>query len=274
VLCVDIGSAFTKVALVDPAAGRLLATGEHPTTPGDLPAGVHAARGQAEAAAGVTATAVLACASTRGGTHDSARDSARPAGAEADRRVALTRDGHVVHVPAAEERPGGHRHVVVAAAARVSVREVFPRQATGSHVHATTPDAVRTGVALLARQGAVLVVDVGATTVDVYSAGPAGDVRHTAELVAGTGGAVAAALLAVRRHGVPPAPDDTTLLVGSGGLLRHDPAAAAGILSPLGHGRVAVDRDNVLFAAGLVAELAPRGAATLALRAGHETMGP
>lgn len=69
--------------------------------------------------------------------------------------------------------------------ARDAIREVFLRHVIGGKglsrgprfqrlVRTVTPDAVRTGVALLAAQqdqgGAVLVVDVGGATTDVYSA--------------------------------------------------------------------------------------------------------
>ncbi|TFV65382.1 glutamate mutase, partial [Blastococcus sp. CT_GayMR20] len=41
--CVDIGSTFTKAALVDPATGALLATAQSPTTLDDVVTGVLAA---------------------------------------------------------------------------------------------------------------------------------------------------------------------------------------------------------------------------------------
>ena len=43
VACVDIGSTFTKAALVDEATGELLATAQAPTTLDDVVTGVLAA---------------------------------------------------------------------------------------------------------------------------------------------------------------------------------------------------------------------------------------
>jgi uncharacterized protein (TIGR01319 family) len=101
VLCVDIGSTFTKAALVDAADGTLLATGAHPTTlGGDVLDGVHAARREAERAAGVTASDVLACSSAGGGLRLAVVGYERAVTAEAGHRVALTAGGHVVHVHA------------------------------------------------------------------------------------------------------------------------------------------------------------------------------
>jgi uncharacterized protein (TIGR01319 family) len=101
VLCVDIGSTYTKAALVDAAAGTLLGTGSHPTTlAGDVLDGVRAARAQAEHAAGVTAADILACSSAGGGLRLAVVGYERAVTAEAGHRVALTAGGHVVHVHA------------------------------------------------------------------------------------------------------------------------------------------------------------------------------
>jgi uncharacterized 2Fe-2S/4Fe-4S cluster protein (DUF4445 family) len=77
VLCVDVGSTFTKAALVDAATGQLLATASHRTTlpaplPGGTPGGdvlqgVEAVRAAAEERAGLRAGTVLACSSAAGG---------------------------------------------------------------------------------------------------------------------------------------------------------------------------------------------------------------
>jgi N-methylhydantoinase A/oxoprolinase/acetone carboxylase beta subunit len=53
--CVDIGSTFTKAALVDPAIGALLATAQAPTTLDDVVTGV------LEATAGFAGVPVVAC---------------------------------------------------------------------------------------------------------------------------------------------------------------------------------------------------------------------
>jgi uncharacterized protein (TIGR01319 family) len=110
---------------------------------------------------------------------------------------------------------------------------------------------------------------------------PAADIRLAA----------LAARVAARRHGRPQTPGgalrplrDVGLLVGSGGVLRHHAAAAADVLGPLTRdhaggwavperARVTVDRRYVLFAAGLLAGVAPEGAAALALDAGRGTIG-
>ena len=60
-VCVDIGSTWTKAALVDTGTGELLDTGQAPTTPGDVVAGV------LSATAGFGDVPVRACSSTGGG---------------------------------------------------------------------------------------------------------------------------------------------------------------------------------------------------------------
>jgi uncharacterized protein (TIGR01319 family) len=98
-----------------------------------------------------------------------------------------------------------------------------------------------------------------------------------------------AVTVALRRHGRPPNPSaaprplkDVGLVVGSGGVLRHhDDAVRARVLRPaltdFGGGwrvperaRLAVDDRYVLFAAGLLAELAPAATARLLSNALHE----
>jgi uncharacterized protein (TIGR01319 family) len=440
VLCVDIGSTFTKAALVDAGDGTLLATGAHPTTlGGDVLDGVHAAREQAERAAGVAASDVLACSSAGGGLRLAVVGYERAVTAEAGHRVALTAGGHVVHVHAGpldddgadalraarpdvvlltggtdggnadvlvhnaraigvarvtapvvlagnaaaaaaaeDELARSHRHVVVAgnvlpeigtldpAPARAAIREVFLRHVIGGRglsrdagfaalVRAATPDAVLSGVELLAEDGDVMVIDVGGATTDVYSAvpaealAPAGSLQETvaplphARTVEGDLGlrsgargvlvaaaaegllgpddaeqaalaahveraatdpgwlppdpgpdirlAALAARVAARRHGRPHVPGgaprplrDVGLLIGSGGVLRHNPGAEDDVLGPLRadhaggwavpeRARVAVDRRYVLFAAGLLAREAPAAAARLARGVAHGTMG-
>jgi hypothetical protein len=440
VLCVDIGSTFTKAALVDAGDGTLLATGAHPTTlGGDVLDGVHAAREQAERAAGVGASDVLACSSAGGGLRLAVVGYERAVTAEAGHRVALTAGGHVVHVHAGpmdddgadalraarpdvvlltggtdggnadvlvhnaraigvarvtapvvlagnaaaaaaaeDELARSHRHVVVAgnvlpeigtldpAPARAAIREVFLRHVIGGRglsrdagfaalVRAATPDAVLSGVELLATAGGagdVMVVDVGGATTDVYSAvsadalAPAGSLAESVAplphartvegdlgLRSGARGVLAAAAaeglpgaddpglaahveraatdpgwlppdpgpdirlaalaarVAARRHGRPHVPGgtprplrDVGLLVGSGGVLRHNPGAEDDVLGPLRadhvggwavpeRARVAVDRRYVLFAAGLLAAVAPEAAAALARGAVQGTMG-
>ncbi len=109
-LCVDVGSTFTKAALVDVGSGELLATASHRTTlpsplaggtpGGDVLHGVEAVRASAEEQAGVRAAGVLACSSAGGGLRIAVVGYERLVTAEAGRRVALSAGGRVVHVHA------------------------------------------------------------------------------------------------------------------------------------------------------------------------------
>jgi uncharacterized protein (TIGR01319 family) len=250
-LCLDVGSTWTKGALVS-AAGELLGTAQHATTPPEVLHGIDAVVEEL----GAQGVPVLACSSAGGGLRLAVVGQERLISAEAGYRVALSAGAKVVHVSAGgldgaglralrADRPdvvllvggtdGGdekvllhnaHRlganriavpivlagnvhvrdaalellngRVVVPTAnvlpdvgelapgpARDAIREVFLRHVIGGKglsrgsrfrrlVRTVTPDAVRTGVALLAAQqdqgGAVLVVDVGGATTDVYSA--------------------------------------------------------------------------------------------------------
>jgi uncharacterized protein (TIGR01319 family) len=189
-------------------------------------------------------------------------------------------------------------------------------------VEAPTPDAVLTGVGVLAaaRNEDVLVVDVGGATTDVYSVLtrlPGGDVVGAAQQTrtvegdlgthwsaAGVAEAAAAEGLpvpdgdedlaavavrvAVRRHGRPDRPGavprplrDVSLVVGSGGVLRHSgDEARRRILGPLladhaggwavpDRAALAVDDRYVLFAAGLLAPEHPEAAAALVTTLRH-----
>ncbi|WP_088316906.1 glutamate mutase L [Kineosporia sp. R_H_3] len=101
VLCVDVGSTFTKAALVDTATGDLLATASHPTTlASDVLDGVAAVRADAERAAGRRADDVLVCSSAGGGLRIAVVGYERLVTAEAGHRVALSAGGKVVHVAA------------------------------------------------------------------------------------------------------------------------------------------------------------------------------
>ena len=242
--------------------------------------------------------------------------------------------------------------------ARAAIREVFLEHVIGgkglssgtefaSLVRAATPDAVLTGVAVLADvHGDVIVVDVGGATTDVYSAlvpqgedaeierevvgrlwqertveadlgmrwSAAGvieaaarerldvpaDLEGYARRVSADPGhlpqspaetdldlalARAAVVIAARRHGRPHTPSespkplgDVGLVVGSGGVLRHnDPDAARDVIAALtaDHGggwrvperaRAVVDRAYLLFAVGLLAQHRPAAARALAAR--------
>jgi uncharacterized protein (TIGR01319 family) len=117
--------------------------------------------------------------------------------------------------------------------------------------------------------------------------GSAAEVRHDVRL------AELAVTVALRRHGRPANPSatprplrDVTLVVGSGGVLRHhDDAARGRVLAPAvtdhaggwrvpEHARLAVDDRYVLFAAGLLADQAPAAAARLVSGSLREVPGP
>ena len=67
-VCVDFGSTFTKAALVDTAAGEVLATREVPTTiTTDVLDGYRAIRGSLDDEGLPAPTQVLACSSAGGG---------------------------------------------------------------------------------------------------------------------------------------------------------------------------------------------------------------
>ena len=110
VVCVDVGSTWTKAALVDAASGELLATAQHRTTlprsrsdagSSDVLEGLdacvarlaveHPAAGDAE---------VLACSSAGGGLRIGVVGNEELVSAEAGRRVALSSGGRVVAVVA------------------------------------------------------------------------------------------------------------------------------------------------------------------------------
>jgi uncharacterized protein (TIGR01319 family) len=108
VLCVDVGSTFTKAALVDPDDGALLATAAHPTTlRTDVLDGVAAVRAAVEARAGLVAGELLACSSAGGGLRIAVVGYELVVTAEAGSRVALTAGGRVVHVHAGLLDPAG-----------------------------------------------------------------------------------------------------------------------------------------------------------------------
>ncbi len=108
VLCIDVGSTFTKGVLVDAADGAMLATASAPTAlapSGDVLDGVAAVRDQVARAAGVPVRALrgeglLVCSSAGGGLRLAVVGYERLVTAQAGRRVALSAGGKVVHVHA------------------------------------------------------------------------------------------------------------------------------------------------------------------------------
>jgi uncharacterized protein (TIGR01319 family) len=253
VACVDVGSTFTKAAVIDLDGGGLVATGAHRTTVDtDVLDGLDAAI----ASTGHRPGRVLACSSAGGGLRLAVVGYEPLVSAQAGHRVALSAGARVVHVSGGPldtaaltalraSRPDvillvggtdggdaetllhnagrlgrarGRRPVVLAGnadaraeasaalgdlpvtacanvlprigelnpgPARDAIREVFLRHVIGGKrlsrgtrfaelVRAPTPDAVLTGVELLADAGDLagdlLVIDVGGATTDVYSA--------------------------------------------------------------------------------------------------------
>src|SRR3954468_8643812 len=108
--CVDIGSTFTKAALVDPATSALLATAQAPTTLDDVVTGV------LEATAGFAGVPVVACSSAGGGLRLAVVGYEELISAEAGHRAALSAGARVVHVAAG----------VLDAAALAAVRAAEP----------------------------------------------------------------------------------------------------------------------------------------------------
>lgn len=96
-LCVDVGSTFTKACLVG-ADGELLGTAEAPTTAGtDVMDGVRSAAGRLGAAPDAQ---TLACSSAGGGLRLAVIGYERQVTAEAAYRVGLSAGARVVHVAA------------------------------------------------------------------------------------------------------------------------------------------------------------------------------
>lgn len=104
-LCVDFGSTFTKVALVDADAGALLGTASHRTTlpdpggQGDVLDGLDVCRAElALGHPGVADAEVLACSSAGGGLRIAVVGNEELVTTEAGRRVALSSGGKVALV--------------------------------------------------------------------------------------------------------------------------------------------------------------------------------
>ena len=97
ILCVDVGSTFTKGVLVDVGAGAVVATAAHPTTVAtDVMDGLDAVA--AELAGEAAPDEVLVCSSAGGGLRLAVVGYEREVTAEAGRRVGLSAGAKVVHV--------------------------------------------------------------------------------------------------------------------------------------------------------------------------------
>lgn len=109
VVCVDVGSTFTKGAAVDLSNGALLATSAHATTiTTDVLEGVQAVRDElARQLPGADLSRVLACSSAGGGLRLAVVGYERAVTAEAGHRVGLSAGAKIVHVSSGRlERPG------------------------------------------------------------------------------------------------------------------------------------------------------------------------
>lgn len=110
VVCADVGSTFTKAALVDAGTGRLVSGTSRPTALGaDVMQGVRACAEELAAGAGRAASDVplLLCSSAGGGLRIAVVGNEQLVTAEAGRRVALSSGGHVVAVLAGGVDEGG-----------------------------------------------------------------------------------------------------------------------------------------------------------------------
>jgi uncharacterized protein (TIGR01319 family) len=105
-LCLDVGSTWTKGALVS-EAGELLGTAQHATTPPEVLRGIDAVTERL----GAQGVPVLACSSAGGGLRLAVVGQERLISAEAGYRVALSAGAKVVHVSAGELDGAGLRAV-------------------------------------------------------------------------------------------------------------------------------------------------------------------
>jgi uncharacterized protein (TIGR01319 family) len=105
VLCVDVGSTWTKGALISLPDGQLLATAAHPTTIAtDVLEGVEAVRAAAGAPADVE---IRVCSSAGGGLRLAVVGYERAITAEAGARVGVSAGARVVHVSSGPLDPPG-----------------------------------------------------------------------------------------------------------------------------------------------------------------------
>ncbi|MGQ0842487.1 glutamate mutase L [Actinokineospora sp.] len=103
-LCLDVGSTWTKGALVS-SSGDLLGTAQHETTPPEVLGGIAAVT----TALGAADAQVLACSSAGGGLRLAVVGQERLVSVEAGHRVALSAGAKVVHVAAGELDGAGLR---------------------------------------------------------------------------------------------------------------------------------------------------------------------
>lgn len=114
VLCVDVGSTFTKAVLVDVSAGTVVGAASSPTTVAtDVMDGVDSVCRELASHGPVTET--LVCSSAGGGLRIGVVGYEREVTAEAGHRVALSAGGRVVHVSAGPLSGEGVRELRAAA---------------------------------------------------------------------------------------------------------------------------------------------------------------
>ncbi|SCG35143.1 glutamate mutase L [Micromonospora coxensis] len=114
-VCADVGSTYTKAAVVDLVGGRLVAAASAPTTVGtDVLHGLDAAVGAACAGLGVGDVPWYVCSSAGGGLRLAVVGYEPLVTAQAGRRVGLSAGANVVHVAAG--RLGGAELTVLRAA--------------------------------------------------------------------------------------------------------------------------------------------------------------
>jgi uncharacterized protein (TIGR01319 family) len=107
-VCLDVGSTWTKAVLVHPD-GALAGYAEHPTTTGDVLAGMDATVRAVTAAGSSAEPELLACSSAGGGLRLAVVGSDRLSSTEAGHRVACSAGAHVVHVHAGPLEPADVR---------------------------------------------------------------------------------------------------------------------------------------------------------------------
>ena len=109
VVCIDVGSTWTKAAAVDTVTGELVAVASHPTTiGGDVMTGIDAVRSAlAKVRPALAGAESIACSSAGGGLRLAVVGYERIVTAEAGARVGLSAGARVVHVSGGRLTPAG-----------------------------------------------------------------------------------------------------------------------------------------------------------------------
>jgi MutL protein len=224
VVCVDVGSTFTKGAAVDVDFGDLLATASYPTTiAADVMTGVRAVLDEiATKLPGVDTSEVIGCSSAGGGLRLAVVGYERAVTAEAGQRVGLSAGARVVHVSVgrlddaglaalAADRPdvvllvggtdGGNSEVLLHNARALAGLPGLPSAAGDA---AGVPVGVCVGAPLGAPVGAAVGAPVGGAPVGVpvVVAGNADASSEAVGLLAGAGWAAIPAANVLPRIGV------------------------------------------------------------------------